>query len=235
MVHYKAKSEEINMRLSIYAVLLFFFLLLFNVKEGWSETVPMKAQLSPSQARAALNYEPTKGPLESFFPQCAVDKQKASNLENAKGEGHFLFNPSSKEMSFKIEYSGLSGPAIMVHFHNGAPGVSGPILQTICGMPPPTSPIGFSDGAIIGKECLDRSSGVLQGKYLLKDYECPADDSSCKSLSVDQQVQLLACGNLYVNFHTCLNQPGEISGQIIPLTWMGKELDCNSLPPKDSK
>ncbi len=234
MVHYKAKSEEINMRLSIYAVSLFFFLLLFNVEQGSTETIPMKAQLSPSQARAALNYEPTKGPLESFFPQCAVDKQQSSTLSNAIGIGTFMFDPSTKELQFKIEYSGLSGPPIMAHFHNGAPGVSGPILQTICGMPPPTSPIGFSDGAIIATECLDRTSGVLQGKYPLKDYECPADDSSCKSLSVDQQVQLLACGNLYVNLHTCLNQPGEISGQIIPLEWMGKELDCNSLPPKGS-
>lgn len=220
------------MRFSIYVVPLFFFLTILSVNEVLSETIPMKAQLSPSQARAALNYEPTKGPLESFFPQCVVDKQKTSNLEKARGEGHFLFDPSSKELSFKIEYSGLSGPPIMAHFHNGAPGVSGPILQTICGMPPPTSPIGYSDGAIISKECLDRTSGAIQGTYVLKDYECPADDTSCKSLTVADQVQIIACGNLYVNFHTCLNQPGEISGQIIPLKWMGKELNCNSLPPK---
>ena len=220
------------MRFSIYVVPLFFFLTVFSVNEGLSETIPMKAQLSPSQARAALNYEPTKGPLESFFPGCAVDKQEASNLEQAVGEGHFLFDPASKEMSFKIEYSGLSGPPIMAHFHNGAPGVSGPILQTICGMPPPTSPIGYSPDAIIATECLDKSSGMLQGKFPLKDYQCPADDASCKSLSIDEQIQIIACGNLYVNLHTCLNQPGEISGQIIPLKWMGKDLNCNALPTK---
>ena len=216
----------------IYTVSLLLILTLFNVNQALSETIPMKAQIGPSQARAALNYEPTKGPLESFFPGCAVDKQQASNLEDAKGEGHFLFDPETKEMKFKIEYSGLSGPAIMAHFHNGAPGVSGPILQTICGMPPPTSPIGYSDGAIISKECLNKTSGVLQGTYILKDYVCPADDSSCKSLTVAEQVQIIACGNLYVNFHTCLNQPGEIAGQITPLKWAGKEFDCNSLPPK---
>lgn len=222
------------MRLSAYTILLFFFLVLFSLEQSLSETIPMKAQLSTSQARAALNYEPTKGPLESFFPQCAVDKQEASTLRNATGVGTFTFDPAEKELQFKIEYSGLSGPAIMAHFHNGAPGVSGPILQTICGMPPPTSAIGYSDGTLIYKECIDTTSGVMQGKYLLKDYNCPADDSSCTSLTVEQQIQLIACGNLYVNLHTCLNQPGEISGQIIPIEWMGKELHCNKLPPKSN-
>ncbi|MGB3365515.1 MAG: CHRD domain-containing protein [Thermodesulfobacteriota bacterium] len=220
------------MRLSIYIFSLFLVLALFNLKQASAETISMKAQLSPSQARAALNYEPTKGPLESFFPQCAVDKQQASTLNKASGMGTFKFDPTTNKLGFKIKYSGLSGPPIMAHFHNGAPGVSGPILQTICGMPPPTSPIGFSHEAIIYKECLDKTSGVMKGTYTLKDYKCPDKDSSCKSLTIEQQVQLLACGNVYVNLHTCLNQPGEISGQIIPLEWMGKELDCNALPPK---
>lgn len=220
------------MRLLLYTVPLFFFLILFSLEQSSSETISMKAQLSPSQTRAALNYEPTKGPLESFFPQCTVDKQEASTLGEATGMGTFTFDPAEKELKFKIEYSGLSGGPIMAHFHNGAPGVSGPILQTICGMPPPTSAIGFSDKPIIYKECLDKNSGIMQGTYILKDYACPADDSSCTSLTVEQQVQIIACGNLYVNLHTCLNQPGEISGQIIPVNWMGKEFDCNKLPPK---
>ncbi len=220
------------MKHSLYTVSILLFVILFSSELAASERVPMKTQLGPSQARAAMNYEPTKGPLESFFPQCTVDKQKASNLEDAKGVGDFIFDTSTKVLTFKIEYTGLSGPPIMAHFHNGAPGTSGPILQTICGMPPPTSPIGYSDSAITGTECPATTSGVLQGKYQLKDYECPADDTSCKSLSVDEQMQIIACGNLYVNFHTCLNQPGEIAGQINPFKWLGAEFDCNSLPPK---
>lgn len=222
------------MRVFIYTVALFFFLVLFNIEQGSSETISMKTQLSPSQTRAALNYEPTKGPLESFFPACAVEKQTGSNLENASGSGTFTFNTESIELKFRIEYSGLSGAAIMAHFHNGAPGVSGPILQTICGMPPPTSAIGYSADPVIYKECLDTSEGVMQGTYKLKDYVCPDDDKSCTSLTVDEQIQIIACGNLYVNLHTCLNQPGEISGQIIPIEWMGNKLDCNSLPPKSN-
>lgn len=220
------------MRLSTYIVSLSLVLGLFSLNQAYSETISMKAQLSPSQARAALNYKPTKGPLESFFPQCSVDNQQSSTLSNANGSGTFTFDTEAKELRFKIEYGGLSGPAIMAHFHNGAPGVSGPILQTICGMPPPTSAIGYSDDPVIYKECLDKTSGVMQGTYKLKDYQCPANDISCKSLTVEQQTQLIACGNLYVNLHTCLNQPGEISGQIIPLEWTGEELDCNNLPPK---
>ncbi|MEM7008437.1 MAG: CHRD domain-containing protein [Thermodesulfobacteriota bacterium] len=211
---------------------VFILALVFSVNYAAAQTIPLSAELSPSQARAALNYEPTKGPLESFFPQCSVDKQTASDLADAKAEGNFVLDPEKKELTYKIVYSGLSGGPIMAHFHHGAPGVNGPILQTICGMPPPTSPIGYSDGALIGKECLDSPKGVMQGKYNLKDYNCPADDTSCKSLSVEEQVQIIACGNLYVNFHTCLNQPGEIAGQMIPLKWMGDEYDCNALPTK---
>ncbi len=220
------------MRFFIYIVSLFLVLALFSLKQASSETVSMKAQLSPSQARAALNYEPTKGPLDSFFPQCAVDKQQASTLGKATGVGTFKFDRTANKLQFKIEYSGLSGSPIMAHFHNGAPGVSGPILQTVCGNPPPASAIGFSADALLGPECPSGTSGVMEGTYALKDYKCPAKDSSCKSLTIEQQVQLLGCGNLYVNFHTCLNQPGEISGQIIPLEWMGQELNCNALPPK---
>ncbi len=222
------------MRFSLFILPLFLILTLFSSQNAGAEQVvpvPMKAELSPSQARAALNYEPTKGPLDSFFPQCAVDKQKASTLLEAGGVGTFsLTGPN--QLKFKIEYKGLSGSPIMAHFHNGAPGVSGPILQTICGDPPPTSAIGYSPDSLLGPECPSGTSGVLEGIYPLQDYKCPEGDSSCTSLTVDQQVQLLACGNLYVNFHTCLNQPGEISGQIIPLMWLGKELDCNALPPK---
>lgn len=225
------------MRFCLYIAPLLLILGLFSLQNAASQetgtTVPMKALLSPSQARAALNYEPTKGPLESFFPQCAVDKQSASTLYSAGGQGTFSFNPAIKELIFKIEYKGLSGSPIMAHFHNGAPGVSGPILQTICGDPPPTSAIGFSADALLGPECPGGESGMLEGTYTLQDYQCPESDSSqCTSLTLDQQVQLLACGNLYVNFHTCLNQPGEISGQLIPLKWLGQELDCNALPPK---
>jgi len=222
------------MRYCLYIAPLFLILALFSIQNAQSQETKflMNAQLSPSQARAALNYEPTKGPLESFFPECAVDKQKASTLQNAMGQGVFMFDSASKELQFKIEYSGLSGSPIMAHFHNGAPGVSGPILQTICGDPPPVSAIGYSPDTLLGPKCPDGTEGILEGKYQLQDYKCPEGDSSCTSLTLDQQVQLLTCGNLYVNFHTCLNQPGEISGQLIPLTWLGKELGCNALPPK---
>lgn len=222
------------MRLLLSLSNLLLVLVLLGFQNSIAESpvpVPMKAELSPSQARAALNYEPTKGPLESFFPECAVDKQKASSLTNASGQGVFSYDRGTKELSFDIKYSGLSGPPIMAHFHHGAPGVSGPILQTICGDPPPTSPIGYSPDALLS-ECLKGTSGEMKGGFTLQDYVCPEDDKSCTSLTVEQQEQMLSCGNIYVNFHTCLNQPGEISGQLIPLKWLGKELDCNALPPK---
>ncbi|MTH96071.1 CHRD domain-containing protein [Roseibium sp. RKSG952] len=201
-----------------------------------NEVIGLRANLSPADVRGPLNYEPTKGPLESFFPDCSVDKQMASELSEAFGEALISFDPENKEVRFGVAYKGLSGNAIMAHFHDGAPGVNGPVLQTICGHPPPTSAIGVSATAVMGDKCPVGNHGVLSGTWQLTDHDCPeGSDKSCISRTVDEQVQLLACGNLYVNIHTCLNQPGEVAGQITPVNWIGKEQNCNALPPKSSQ
>lgn len=195
--------------------------------------VEMRANLSPSQARAALNYEPTAGPLQSFFPDCARSDQTASDLRNASGELRAILHTDRKAVHFSLTYRGLSGSPIMAHFHNGAPGAAGPVLQTVCGNPPPTSAIGVSATAIMGKTCPSGEQGVMAGTWKLVDHQCPSgSQQSCTSRTIDEQIQQLACGNIYFNIHTCLNQPGEIAGQLIPIGWLGKAQDCNALPPK---
>lgn len=196
-------------------------------------TIEMRAVVSPAQARAPLNYEPVAGPLESFFPDCAKDKQTASDLGKASGELMMSFDTDRKEAHFSLVYRGLSGAPIMAHFHDGAPGAAGPVLQTVCGNPPPSSAIGDSATAILGKTCPLGENGVMAGTWQMVDHTCPeGSEKSCTSLTVDEQVRHLACGNVYLNVHTCLNQPGEIAGQIVPVGWLGKALDCNGLPPK---
>jgi len=196
-------------------------------------TIELRANLSPAQARTALNYEPTTGPLDSFFPDCAKDKQTASDLSQASGEMVLQFDTEKKVVHFSMAYRGLSGSPIMAHFHDGGPGAAGPVLQTVCGMPPPTSAIGDSATAIHGEVCPVGERGVMAGTWTLTDHQCPSgSEKTCTSRTVDEQVQLLGCGNIYLNFHTCLNQPGEIAGQIIPVGWLGSKLDCNALPPK---
>ncbi|MCS7197472.1 MAG: CHRD domain-containing protein [Candidatus Bipolaricaulota bacterium] len=107
------------------------------------------------------------------------------------GAGVFFFDPATNTLSFTIAYRGLSGGATAIHFHNGAPGVAGPVVQTICGAPAP---------ALLGA-CPAGISGVLTGTWTV-----PAP-----------LVPTLLAGGLYVNIHTAANPPGEIRGQINPL------------------
>lgn len=103
------------------------------------------------------------------------------------GSGSLIYNPSEGTLKFAFSYRGLSDAAAAAHFHNGAPGTAGPVIQTICGAPEP---------AIVG-DC-PGASGFLQGTW-----EVP-----------QEQVEALMQGDLYFNIHTPLNQPGELRGQI---------------------
>jgi hypothetical protein len=44
----------------------------------------------------------------------------------AMGIGRGRLNTETGEFTWRIDYSGLTGPATMAHFHLGAPGVAGP-------------------------------------------------------------------------------------------------------------
>ncbi|HEU5018123.1 MAG TPA: CHRD domain-containing protein [Pseudolabrys sp.] len=52
---------------------------------------------------------------------------------NSKGTGTVTatYNTSSKKLSWKGSYSGLSGPATAAHFHAGAPGKNGGVVIPI--------------------------------------------------------------------------------------------------------
>jgi hypothetical protein len=107
------------------------------------------------------------------------------------GAGVFVFDPATNTLSFTVAYRGLSGAATAAHFHNGAAGAAGPVVQTICGAPPP---------ALLGA-CPAGNSGLLTGTWTVPAPLVPA----------------LLAGGLYVNIHTGTNAAGEIRGQITPL------------------
>lgn len=130
------------------------------------ESIPFSVTLSSSQEVGPMN---------------------ANTPPSAGGQGSFTYNKSTRELSFHIQYADLSGIPTMAHFHLGAQGQNGPVLQTICGEPEPT---------LLGA--------------------CPAHvAASVWKVSKKDEVALLA-GNVFVNFHTALNPKGEIRGQLTP-------------------
>ncbi len=108
---------------------------------------------------------------------------------NSSGEGDFIYNPMTHKLLFDIKYK-LSQPAYMAHFHLGAKGHDGPIIQTICGQPAPT---------LIG-QCPDTDNATVKGVW-----------------KVPQKYRMdLQKGNIFINFHTHLNPKGELRAQLIP-------------------
>ncbi len=137
--------------------------------------------------------------------------KKAHPYSDATGEAILIFYPKQNRLKYAIAYQGISGQAIMAHFHIGKEGVMGPIVQTICGNPPPGSKaLGYSRPAINGRNCPKGDAGFLTGSFKLKGNTKVSNANTTKKVH-----DALLNGQLYINFHTCLNEPGEIRGQIL--------------------
>ena len=153
----------------------------------------------------------THAPHPFYKKYC--ENKLAQPYQHAMGYAVMQYYPSTNKIKFSIAYQGVSGQAIMAHFHIGRTGVMGPIVQTICGNPPPGSKaLGYSAGpAIAGRYCPRGRSGFITGSFKLKaNKKVPSADT------LEKVKQALLDGQLYINFHTCLNEPGEIRGQLEP-------------------
>nr|BAL59340.1 hypothetical conserved protein [Candidatus Acetothermum autotrophicum] len=121
-----------------------------------------------------------------------VPPPNAATPPTARGAAVLLFDPATNTLNFSLAYTGLSGAAVAAHFHTGAVGAAGPVVQTICG-PQNQNPL-------LGA-CPASNNGFLTGSW---------------SVPANLAQELLNSG-LYMNVHTQLNPAGEIRGQVAPL------------------
>jgi hypothetical protein len=54
------------------------------------------------------------------------------------GQADVMFDRATKKLSWTVNYSGLSGPPTMAHFHAGKPGANGPVAVPIASGPTPS-------------------------------------------------------------------------------------------------
>jgi len=106
---------------------------------------------------------------------------------DSKGAGTFTatYDTESKKLTWKGNYSGLSGPATMAHFH-------GPIE------PNWNQPHPFGD--------------VADVTVVITPFTSPFEGSATLT---DAQAAELIAGKWYVNFHTDAYPAGEIRGQVL--------------------
>jgi hypothetical protein len=64
-----------------------------------------------------------------------ADVPKPVGAANAKGSftGTYVENSKGGKFTWKLSYSGLTGPAMAAHIHRGKLGVSGPVTVPLCG------------------------------------------------------------------------------------------------------
>jgi hypothetical protein len=68
----------------------------------------------------------------TFKTQLSAKEEVPPNDSKGKGDVTATFDTASKKLSWKVDYSGLTGPAIMAHFHGpAAAGKNAPVVVPI--------------------------------------------------------------------------------------------------------
>lgn len=171
----------------------------------------LRSTLTPQGVTFLKDEAGDKHDPHPFYTAAECSKLGApGTFASAQGAAKYTYEAATKELRFEITYSGLSGSPIMVHFRKGKDDDAGPIVQTICGRPPPGDvALGFSAPPLVSAECPAGDAGTLKGVY-----KVAGNDKITPPLTAEEEAKLLGDRGMYVIIATCLNQRGEIRGQI---------------------
>jgi CHRD domain len=116
------------------------------------------------------------------------------------GRGKLRLSVTESEITFRLDYSGLSGPPLVAHIHVGQKGVAGNVSVFFCG--------GGGKPA-----CPASTSGSVSGTITAANVVGPAsqgvDPGDLAALDT-----AIRAGVAYANMHTSKFPGGEIRGQI---------------------
>jgi hypothetical protein len=119
---------------------------------------------------------------------------------NSAGTGQFSasVNSSGTTITYRLSYSGLSGPAAVAHIHFGQRGVAGGVVAFLCGG---------------GNKPACPASGTVTGTIVSSDIiAVPAQGIAPGDLA--GVLKAMRAGLTYANVHTANFPNGEIRGQI---------------------
>jgi CHRD domain-containing protein len=119
---------------------------------------------------------------------------------NTTGSGRFTATISSNQITFRLDYSNLSGPPSMAHIHFGQRHTTGNVVAFLCG--------GGSKPA-----CPATPSGSVTGTIVPADVlAIPAQGFNAGDFA--SLVRAIRAHATYANMHTAKFPSGEIRGQI---------------------
>src|ERR1051325_6708834 len=94
----------------------------------------------------------------------ALDGAQAGDTSLATGTALFTLNSTEDTLTYTITITGLSSTLLGAHFHRGAAGTSGPIVEPIISAPAPvtdTTVVGEWTGPTLTAEISDLQAGLL--------------------------------------------------------------------------
>ena len=90
--------------------------------------LPVRAvALTLALLSTALWAVPSQAATQSFQVQLSGAQQVPAVHTDATGTADLTYDPTTRELTWSVSYTGLSGPATMAHMHNGAAGMNGPV------------------------------------------------------------------------------------------------------------
>ena len=130
---------------------------------------------------------------KSFKIDLSGNEEVPSVNTPAKGEAKFTLSSDGKVLSYTLDVRDIENP-VSAHIHFGQPGKNGPPIANI-----------FSGPKREGKVRGNISQASLTANDLKGDF---------KGKSINELVELIKSGDVYVNVHTDAYPDGEIRGQI---------------------
>ena len=101
------------------------------------------------------------GPAYADKMKVTLDGKGAAVASAGKGTADLDYDPASKKLSWKLTYSGLSGPATMAHFHGpAAPGANAGVAVAI-----PNATSSPVEGSAILTDA--QAADLMAGKYYI--------------------------------------------------------------------
>jgi hypothetical protein len=124
-------------------------------------------------------------------------------VTNSNGQARLQLSMTDTEITFKLDYSGLSGNPLFAHIHAGQKGVNGGVAVFFCG--------GGGKPA-----CPASTSGSVSGTIKAEDLVGPAAQGypPAPAGKLADLERAIKAGVAYANMHTAQFPGGEIRGQI---------------------
>ena len=154
---------------------------------------PIVLTFSLSFGSAGQAAEEPKVTLEATLDAAQEVPAPSGTLSGAGGTATFEYDETDKSIAYVVTVASLTGPPILAHIHQAAPGVAGPVRITLdqnqLGGGAPALPVPddlveplFDGGTYVNVHTVANPSGEIRGQIHLKPAACSCSSGSAGAL-----------------------------------------------------